>query len=97
MVLAQIRRQAFLEVVRRTGLRGLFVAFPATLYRDVSFNVIFFPSRELFVRWFTSYRGHRPDAWDKVVLGYPSGVLSAIVSCPYDVVKTRMQGQELSE
>ena len=97
MVLAQIRKQAFVEVLRRTGLRGLYVGFSTTLYRDVSFNMVFFPSREIFVRWFTRYCGRRPDPWDRVLLGYPSGVLSAIVSCPYDVVKTRMQGNELGE
>lgn len=97
MVLAQIRKQAFLEVVRRTGLRGLYVAFSTTLYRDVSFNVVFFPLREIFVRWFTSYYGEKPDPWSRVLLGYPSGILSAIVSCPFDVVKTRMQGNELGK
>ena len=95
MVLAQIRKQAFLEVVRQTGLRGLYVAFSSTLYRDVSFNMVFFPSREIFVRLFTGYFGERPDPWNRVLLGYPSGILSAIVSCPFDVVKTRMQGNEL--
>ena len=95
MVLAQIRKQAFLEVVKHTGLKGLFVGFSTTLYRDVSFNVVFFPTREIFVRWFTAYRGEKPDPWDRVLLGYPSGILSSIVSCPFDVVKTRMQGEEL--
>lgn len=97
MVLAQIRKQAFFEVVRQTGIRGLYVAFSTTLYRDISFNMVFFPSREIFVRQFTSHCGRKPDPWDRVLLGYPSGILSAIVSCPFDVVKTRMQGNELSE
>lgn len=95
MVLAQIRKQAFLEVLRHTGLPGLYVGFSTTLYRDISFNVVFFPSREIFVRLFTSRCGRSPDAWDRVLLGYPSGVMAAVVSCPYDVVKTRMQGTEL--
>lgn len=97
MVLAQIRKQAFFEVVRQTGLRGLYVGFSTTLYRDISFNVVFFPSREIFVRWFTTFFGEKPDPWSRVLLGYPSGILSAVVSCPFDVVKTRMQGNELSE
>ena len=97
MVLAQIRKQAFLEVVRHTGLKGLFVGFSTTLYRDVSFNIVFFPSREIFVRWFTAYHGKKPNAWDRVLLGYPPGILSAIVSCPFDVVKTRIQGHKLGK
>ena len=97
MVLAQIRKQAFLEVVRQTGLRGLYVGFSTTLYRDISFNMVFFPSREIFVRWFAACYGERPDPWSRVLLGYPSGIMSAVVSCPYDVVKTRMQGNELGK
>ncbi len=95
MVLAQIRNKAFLSVVRETGLQGLFVGFSATLYRDVSYNVVFFPSREILIKWFTLYYQEKPDPWTRLLLGYPPGILAAIVSCPFDVVKTRIQGNEL--
>ena len=31
------------------------------------------------------------------MLGFPAGTMASIVACPYDVVKTRQQGQELGQ
>jgi len=97
MVLAHIRKQGFIQVIKETGLRGLFLGFSSTLYRDISFNMVFFTSRELLVRGYENYYGMRPDAWKRVVLGIPAGCLASVVACPFDVVKTRMQGTELGE
>ena len=95
MVLAHIRKQAFTAVIRETGLRGLYFGFSSTLYRDISFNMVFFTSRELFVKMYKHYTDSVPDPWTRVVLGYPAGTLASIVACPFDVVKTRQQGHEL--
>ena len=94
MVLAHIRKQAFTAVIRETGLRGLYFGFRSTLYRDISFNMTFFTSRELFVRLYKRHYGD-PDPWTRVLLGYPAGTLASVVACPFDVVKTRQQGSEL--
>lgn len=96
-MLAHIRKQGFLQVIRETGLRGLFLGFSSTLYRDISFNMVFFTSRELFVRGYKQRYGERPDAWKRVMLGMPAGCVASVVACPFDVVKTRMQGKELGE
>ena len=95
MVLAHIRKQGFLQVIRNTGLRGLYLGFSATLYRDIIFNMAFFTSREIFVLHYQQRYGERPDAWKRVLLGIPAGTLGSVVACPLDVIKTRMQGQEL--
>lgn len=95
MVLAHIRKQGFLQVVRETGLRGLFLGFSSTLYRDISFNMVFFTARELCVRGYRSQYGENPDAWKRVLLGIPAGCMASVVACPFDVVKTRMQGKAL--
>ena len=98
MVLAHVRKQAFTAVIKETGLRGLYFGFYSTLYRDISFNMVFFTSRELFVKLYKhQHGGMDPDAWSRVLLGYPAGTLASIVACPFDVVKTRQQGMELGK
>ena len=97
MVLAHVRKQGFLQVIRETGLRGLFLGFSSTIYRDVSFNTVFFTARELFVRGYRSRYDESPDAWRRVLLGIPAGCIASVFACPFDVVKTRMQGKELGE
>lgn len=97
MVLAHIRKQGFFQVIRETGFRGLFLGFSTTLYRDITFNMAFFTSREIFVRSYQNQYGERPDAWTRVLLGIPAGCLASVVACPFDVVKTRMQGKELGK
>ena len=97
MVLAHIRKQGFFQVIRETGFRGLFLGFSTTLYRDISFNMVFFTCREIIVRSYRNHYGERPDAWKRVLLGIPAGCLASVVACPYDVVKTRMQGKELGK
>lgn len=98
MVLAHIRKQAFTAVLKETGLRGLYFGFSATLYRDITFNMIFFTSRELFVKLYKHrYPGMDPDAKTRVLLGFPAGTLASILACPFDVVKTRQQGMELGK
>lgn len=96
MVLAHIRKQAFTAVIKETGLRGLYLGFSSTLYRDISFNTVFFTSREVFVRM---YRRHYGDAdpGTRVMLGYPAGTLASVIACPFDVVKTRQQGKALGK
>ena len=97
MVLAHIRKQGFVAVVRETGLLGLYHGWTSTLYRDVYFNMCFFTSREVLVRQWTSYYGEEPSAWWRMVLGLPAGCFASVVACPFDVVKTRMQGSELGK
>ena len=95
MVLAHIRKQGFFAVIRQTGFKGLYFGWSSTLYRDISFNSAFFTSREMLVRTYREWYGEDPNAKMRVVLGIPAGSLGSLVACPFDVVKTRMQGNEL--
>ena len=97
MVLANIRRQGFMRVIRQTGLHGLYRGWTATLYRDIIFNVMFFTLREVFVRNYRQKNGEEPNAKTRIELGYSAGIIAAIAGCPNDVIKTRMQGRPLGK
>ena len=95
MVLAHIRKQGFWKVVTMTGIKGLYFGWTATLYRDITFNAIIFATREVFIREWESRNEKESDAWTRTKIGLISGTLASAAACPYDVVKTRMQGDEL--
>ena len=96
MVLAHIQKQAFLAVIRKTGVCGLYLGFRTTLYRDISFNAMFFTSREQSLLMYRKWE-EDPQALKRVLLGFPAAILACVVACPFDVVKTRQQGAELGE
>ena len=96
MVLAQIRRQGFATVIRETGLKGLYLGWTATLYRDMAFNSTFFALREGGVKlWTLNHEGQPPSIMPRHVIGLCAGMVAATISCPFDVLKTRMQGRQL--
>lgn len=97
MVLAQIRKQGFIQVIRTTGFKGLYKGWTATLYRDIVFNTVFFTSRGIFVHEYTQRMGESPSAGKRVLLGLIPGCMASIAGCPHDVIKTRMQGEELGK
>lgn len=98
MVLAQIRRQGFATVIRETGLKGLYLGWTATLYRDMAFNSTFFALREGGVKlWTLNHEGQPPSIMPRHVIGLCAGMVAATISCPFDVLKTRMQGRQLGE
>lgn len=95
MVLAHIQRKGFIDVVRSTGVRGLYHGFEATLYRDVTFNMAFFTIREIIVRIYRNRFGENPTPFQRTLMGICSGTMASVFACPFDVVKTRIQGMEL--
>jgi len=95
MVLAHIRKQGFWKVLSTTGIKGLYFGWTATLYRDITFNAAFFTFRELAVRWWEGHYKEEASPQTRMLLGLIPGCIASVVACPYDVVKTRMQGDEL--
>ena len=95
MVLAHIQKKGFMDVVRSTGIKGLYYGFEPTLYRDISFNMAFFTVREILVRIYRTYYGEHPSPFTRTVMGIFGGTVASVFACPFDVVKTRVQGREL--
>ncbi|XKL62293.1 hypothetical protein PGB90_002126 [Kerria lacca] len=82
-----------LELIRTKGILGLYKGTAATMLRDVSFSIIYFP---LFAR-LNSLGPRKTDNSDEAVLwcsflsGCAAGSLAALTVNPFDVVKTRLQ------
>ena len=96
MVLAHIQKKGFMDVVRNTGIRGLYHGFESTLYRDITFNMGFFTFREIIVRIYRNNTGSDPNPFQRTLMGIVSGTMASVFACPFDVVKTRIQGGKLA-
>ena len=96
MVISQIQKESVTSVIKTNGFRGLYCGFWCTLSRDIVFNMAFFTSRELIIKQYEKWQ-QPPCAWTRVLLGLPAAGLACTISCPLDVVKTRIQGGGLGE
>ncbi|XP_042204089.1 mitochondrial glutamate carrier 1-like isoform X2 [Homarus americanus] len=82
-----------LQLLREKGILGLYRGTTATMLRDVSFSVVYFP---LFAH-LNSLGPRKSDGsgeavfWCSFLAGCASGSLSALAVNPFDVVKTRLQ------
>ena len=97
MVIAQIQNQSIGSVIKKNGFRGLYCGFWSTLSRDIVFNMAFFTSREFIIKHYEKWQKRPPCAWTRVLLGLPAAGVACTISCPLDVVKTRVQGSGLGE
>jgi hypothetical protein len=87
--------------VRKSGPRVLFQGLTPTLYRDVPFSAIYFTGYESMKRVLTGAGfGERQtgnlrqkDFAVAFFSGATSGTLAAIITQPFDVIKTRLQAQ----
>ncbi|RZF43645.1 hypothetical protein LSTR_LSTR009242 [Laodelphax striatellus] len=82
-----------LELLKSKGIVGLYRGTAATMLRDVSFSVVYFP---LFAR-LNDLGPRKSDGsgeavfWCSFLSGCASGSLAALAVNPFDVVKTRLQ------
>ncbi|QPG75857.1 hypothetical protein FOA43_003241 [Brettanomyces nanus] len=88
-------------IVRTEGWKTLFFGYRATLFRDLPFSALQFTFYENFRNWaFTlSARKKNDDPLPtslEMLTGAAAGGLSGILTTPCDVVKTRMQTQNVS-
>lgn len=82
-----------MELIRTKGITGLYKGTGATMLRDVSFSIVYFP---LFAT-LNSLGPRRDDGsneavfWCSFLSGCAAGSMAALAVNPFDVVKTRLQ------
>lgn len=81
-------------IVRTEGIPALFHGYKATLYRDLPFSALQFTfyekEREYAKKWVGSKNIGLPL---EILTGMTAGGLAGTITCPLDVVKTRIQTQ----
>ncbi|KAH8736036.1 mitochondrial carrier domain-containing protein [Ilyonectria robusta] len=81
-------------IVRTEGASALFYGYKATLYRDLPFSALQFMFWEQFTTWARKYKQSRDIGVPlELLTGASAGGLAGIITCPLDVVKTRLQTQ----
>jgi hypothetical protein len=80
--------------VRAEGASALFYGYKATLYRDLPFSALQFMFWEQFTTWARKYKQSRDIGVSlELLTGAAAGGLAGVITCPLDVVKTRLQTQ----
>ncbi|XP_055619882.1 mitochondrial glutamate carrier 1-like [Toxorhynchites rutilus septentrionalis] len=88
-----------LELIRTKGITGLYKGTGATMLRDVSFSVVYFP---LFAT-LNDLGPRKADGsgeavfWCSFLSGCAAGSFAALAVNPFDVVKTRLQALRKAE
>lgn len=81
-------------IVAAEGASALFYGYKATLYRDLPFSALQFMFWEQFHAWSRLYRQSRDIGVPlELLTGAAAGGLAGVITCPLDVVKTRLQTQ----
>lgn len=86
---------AFRTIVRQEGVSALFHGYKATIFRDLPFSALQFAFYEqeqaLAKRWV----GHRDIGLGlEILTAATAGGMAGVITCPLDVVKTRIQTQQ---
>ena len=81
-------------LVSRQGVSFLWRGLGPTLWRDVPFSGIYWANYESIKKSFRR-RGHS-GTWVAFVSGASSGILAALITSPFDVLKTRRQALLMS-
>ncbi|KAI9793245.1 MAG: hypothetical protein M1816_000666 [Peltula sp. TS41687] len=81
-------------IIRQEGLSALFYGYKATLCRDLPFSALQFAFYEKGQTWSKEWVGSRDIGLPLEILTAASaGGLAGVMTCPLDVVKTRVQTQ----
>ncbi|KAH8681264.1 mitochondrial carrier domain-containing protein [Xylariales sp. PMI_506] len=81
-------------IIRAEGPSALFHGYKATLYRDLPFSALQFMFYEQFQSWARQWKQSRDIGVQlELLTGAAGGGLAGALTCPLDVVKTRLQTQ----
>lgn len=86
-------RHALRTIIRTEGMRELFSGYKATLCRDLPFSALQFMFYEQEQKWAKQWVGPGKDIGLplEILTGASAGGLAGVITCPMDVVKTRIQ------
>lgn len=81
-------------IVRQEGLSALFYGYKATIFRDLPFSALQFTFYEQAQVWARQWKRSREIGLPlELFTGAAAGGLAGVITCPLDVVKTRIQTQ----
>lgn len=85
---------AFRTIIRREGFRELFSGYKATLARDLPFSALQFAFYEKEQKLAKEWVGKKDIGLPlEILTGASAGGMAGVITCPLDVVKTRIQTQ----
>lgn len=76
------------------GSRGLNRGLSATIFRNGSFNMIYFGFYHSVKNYFPEYKDPTQEFLRKCAIGFTSGTLGSVFNIPFDVAKSRIQGPQ---
>lgn len=81
-------------IVRQEGFSALFYGYKATIFRDLPFSALQFTFYEQAQTWARQWKQSREIGLPlELLTGAAAGGLAGVITCPLDVVKTRIQTQ----
>lgn len=87
-------RHAARTLVRQEGFSALFYGYKATIFRDLPFSALQFTFYEQAQTWARQWKQSREIGLPlELLTGASAGGLAGVITCPLDVVKTRIQTQ----
>ena len=81
-------------IIRTEGGSALYYGYKATIFRDLPFSALQFAVYEQGQKWAKAWVGHKDIGLSlEILTGATAGGLAGVITCPLDVVKTRIQTQ----
>lgn len=85
---------AFRTIIRQEGISALYYGYKATIFRDLPFSALQFAFYEQEQSWARRWVGSRDIGLGlEILTGATAGGMAGVITCPLDVVKTRIQTQ----
>ncbi|KAJ5913437.1 Mitochondrial carrier protein [Penicillium tannophilum] len=86
---------AFRTIVRQEGVSALFHGYKATIFRDLPFSALQFAFYEQEQKLAKEWVGQRDIGLGlEILTAATAGGMAGVITCPLDVVKTRIQTQQ---